>query len=93
MTMTETDMKIKADAHRRAMAAADPNARIYQTDFIVGPQDKAAQIRHLARIGIAATATNANVRDLHTSLASLFEVMFRLAEEVEAELEEAEAAK
>ena len=60
---------------------------IYDTDHKVSAADKATQIRHLALIGIAASDTGNNLKDLDHAFESLFEVIAGLADEVHFELE------
>lgn len=69
------------------MSRLDPQTRIYATSRPMEPYDRATQIRHLALIGLAATATDANLRDHAPAFCSLFEVIHRLADELEDELE------
>jgi hypothetical protein len=51
-------------------------------------ESKAAQLRQLALIGIAATDTAMNLNNLEGAFQGLFEVMHRLAGEVEEEVED-----
>jgi hypothetical protein len=51
-------------------------------------ESKAAQLRQMALIGIAATETAMNLKNLEAAFQGLFEVMHRLAGEVEEEVEE-----
>lgn len=60
---------------------------IYTNGLPIGPEGKATQIRHLALIGIAASDSVMNVKDLDCAMWSLFEVIARLAEEVEDDLQ------
>ncbi len=64
-----------------------PAAPIYNNNRPLDAEDKVAQIRHLAVIGIAATDSNLNVAHLDDAMRSLFEVIIRLAEEVNSEIE------
>lgn len=50
--------------------------------------DRAEQIRHLALISLAACGSEYNVRDLPRAYVSLFEVIARLARDIEEEAEE-----
>lgn len=70
-------------------AIAGSPAPIYATgSAATETDDKAAQLRKLALIGIAATDTNMNLQNLEAAFQGLFEVMHRLAGEVEEEVEE-----
>jgi hypothetical protein len=60
---------------------------IYTNGLPIGTEGKATQIRHLALIGIAAGDSVMNVKGLDGAMCSLFEVIARLAEEVEADLQ------
>lgn len=51
-------------------------------------EDKAAQLRKLALIGIAAADTSTNLKYLDEAIQGFFEVMHRLASEVEEEVAE-----
>lgn len=69
-------------------APATP-APIYATGSAAADtEDKAAQLRQLALIGIAALGTTMNLKHLDDAMLGLFEVMHRLAGEVEEEVEE-----
>lgn len=48
-------------------------------------EDRATQIRHLSVIGLAATESAWNIRDTRRCFVSLFEVIARLADEIENE--------
>jgi hypothetical protein len=65
---------------------SDP-ALIYTNNRPLSPGDKATQIRHLALIGIAASDSVNNVKGIDSAFESLFEVIARLADEVQCELE------
>jgi hypothetical protein len=58
-------------------------------DFLRNPPlwEKAGQLRHLCRIGLAATDTNAVLDHMENSFEALFEVMHRLADEIENEVD------
>jgi hypothetical protein len=60
---------------------------IYTNNRQLDAEDKVDQIRHLALIGIAANDSNMNVAHLDDAMCSLFEVIIRLAQEVNSELE------
>ena len=51
-------------------------------------EDRAAQIRHLSTIGLAATNSAWNITDPNSCFVSLFEVIARLANEIEEELDQ-----
>lgn len=51
-------------------------------------EDKAAQLRKLALIGLAAADTSMNLKYLDEAFQGLFEVMHRLAGEIEEEVDE-----
>ncbi len=63
-------------------------APIYANGSALETEDKAAQLRKLALIGMAATNTNMNLLHMNEALQGFFEVMHRLAGEVEEEVEE-----
>lgn len=63
-------------------------APIYDNGRALDTEDKAAQLRKLALIGIAATDSNMNLLHLDEAIQGLFEVMHRLAGEVEDEVAE-----
>lgn len=63
-------------------------APIYDKGSALETEDKAAQLRKLALIGIAATDSNMNLLHLDDAMQGLFEVMHRLAGEVEDEVAE-----
>jgi hypothetical protein len=65
-----------------------PAAPIYDNGGALEADDKAAQLRKLAAIGIAATGSNMRILDLNEAMQGLFEIMHRLAGEIEEELEE-----
>lgn len=69
-------------------AAPITPAPIHDNGRDLDAEDKAGQLRHLALIGIAATDTNMNLRNLNEAFQGLFAVMHRLADEVEEEVSE-----
>ncbi len=50
------------------------------------PEGMAGQLRHLAKIGLAANDSNLNIEHMDASFEALFEVMHRLAFDLETEL-------
>ncbi len=63
-------------------------SEIYASDRPIDPIDeRIAQIRHLAIIGIAAIGSNMNMKNLDDAMFSLFEVIARLASEIEDEID------
>jgi hypothetical protein len=70
---------------QKSVAAPAP---IYAHGRNLDTQDKAAQLRKLALVGIAATDSTMNLLHLDDALQGLFEVMHRLAGEVEEEVDE-----
>ncbi|MBC9245161.1 hypothetical protein H4P12_00170 [Paracoccus sp. 11-3] len=60
---------------------------MYDGSVSIGVDEKAAQIRHLAAIGVAASDTAYNIRNFSTCYISLFEVIARLAHEIEDEVD------
>lgn len=69
------------------MSRLAPQTRIYVSARPMSPADRASQIRHLALIGLAATGSELNLRDHAPAFVSLFEVIHRLADELEDEME------
>ena len=67
---------------------ANAPAPIYAHGGVLETEDKAAQLRKLALIGIAASDTAMNRLHLDDAFQGLFEVMHRLAGEVEEEVSE-----
>ncbi len=61
---------------------------IYSNGRKLGPEDKAMQLRQLALIGLAASDSNMNLLHIDDAFPALFEVMHRLASEVEEEITE-----
>lgn len=60
---------------------------IYDHDDPLDTQDRARQIRHLAVLGIASGDSIWKVRQLKDAYRSLFEVIARLADEIEDDLD------
>lgn len=79
-----TDTKLALDAIR--IAAPTP---IYTHGRALGCDDRAAHFRKLATVGIAALDSNMNLAHLDDALQGLFEVMHRLAGEIEDEIDQA----
>lgn len=72
-------------------AAKRPHTSPYQITDIdrpLGVCDRATQIRHLAIMGFAARESVWNAKDLNEAYLSLFEVIARLAAEIEDETKE-----
>ncbi len=67
------------------MTVSSPSP-IYSNGAGLDAEDKATQLRHLALIGLAAMDSNMNVLHLNEAMQGLFEVMHRLAGEVEEEV-------
>lgn len=63
----------------------DPYADLYTGARPFCAEDRATQIRHLSLIGIAAQGSDSFLRDLPAAYHSLFEVIHRLAGEIEGE--------
>jgi len=61
--------------------------RIYECAHELDSQDRATQIRHLALLGIASSESAWKVRGLNHAYRSLFEVIARLTDEIEDDLE------
>lgn len=57
----------------------------YASDSGLTLEDRATQIRHLSVIGLAATESAWNIRDAKRCFVSPFEVIARLADEIEDE--------
>lgn len=55
----------------------------YASDVTLSVEDRVTQIRHLAVIGLAATNSTWNIRRPLDCFVSLFEVIARLADEIE----------
>jgi hypothetical protein len=64
-----------------------PPSPIYTNSLPIGAEERAFQLQHLALIGLAATDSNLEVRNLDGAMGSLFEVMARLAEELAGDVE------
>lgn len=79
-----------AQGNAPGMPSFDPQTRLYDTDDAFSIGDRCAQIRHLAMIGLAANASIYNVRNLADARISLFEVIHRLSDELEDEIEKLE---
>ncbi len=75
------------------MTARDPGASMFGPAYVTTSEDRAAQIRHLAIIGIASCQTTMNLPYLSDARASLFEVIHRLADEIEDQLEDERIAE
>lgn len=65
---------------------------IYDHDQPLSAEDRATQIRHLALIGIAGSDSIWKVRRINDCYRSLFEVIARLAHEIEDDLDGREDA-
>lgn len=65
------------------MTLHDPQARIYEGGAVMTAQDRATQIRHLALIGLAGSDSVYPIKDISAAYVSLFEVIARLADEIE----------
>jgi len=65
---------------------------IYDHDQPLSAEDRAKQIHHLALIGIAWSDSVWNVRRINDCYRSLFEVIARLAHEIEDDLDGREDA-
>lgn len=61
----------------------DPQQALYTHGQPLCPEDRTNQIRHLAKVGLAATSSNLGLRHMDVSLQALFEVIYRLADELE----------
>ncbi|OJH43019.1 hypothetical protein IE00_19235 [Paracoccus sp. SM22M-07] len=57
--------------------------------YVTTSEERAGQIRHLSMIGIASCRTTMDLPYLDDALAALFEVIHRLADEIEDQLEDA----
>ena len=64
-------------------------APIYTHGRNLSCEDRAAQLRKMATIGIAALDSNMNLAHLDDALQGLFEVMHRLSAEIEEEIDQA----
>lgn len=70
----------------------DPQSRIYDCGAIMKAQDRATQIRHLALIGLAGSDSVYPIKDIKAAYVSLFEVIARLADEIEDTFDQSEGA-
>jgi hypothetical protein len=73
---------------RKAMTQPIEPEPIYANGRKLEPEDKAGQLRQLALIGLAARDSNMNLMHIDEAFQGLFEVMHRLAGEVEEEIAE-----
>lgn len=74
------------------MNRLDPQQAIYTNARPQTVEDKAAQIRHLAKIGLAAQSSNFDLRNLGEAFQSLFEIIHQLADSIEDQAESMERA-
>lgn len=66
---------------------------VYNSGHELDISDRTAQIRHLALIGIAARSGGDTIRDMGAAYVSLFEVIARLADEVDGEIDHLNAIR
>lgn len=57
------------------------NTTIYAVERSDDHEDRLYEIMHLATVGAASADTSLNIKHLHCSLGSLFEIIHRLASE------------
>lgn len=75
------------------MSARDPGASMFGTSYVTTSEDRATQIRHLAMIGLASCHAEMNLPYLNDARATLFEVIHRLADEINDQLEDERIAE
>lgn len=74
------------------MSARDPQQAIYPESKPLGLTVRAGQIRNLAKIGIASTGSDFELGHMEDAFKVLFEVIHRLADELEDRLDAVEPA-